>query len=130
MKRSKRPGFFGVVGALVVVAAACAQNQAAKQAWTDAQTKGQYKVRLTTNAESVVGVCKFVMMIEPEQDPVGVVPEPKYAEYFRTWAVYKGADTVLVRGGKIGEAYICGPGPLNPDGTLKTAYDTPPQQHP
>jgi len=34
-----------------------------------------------------------------------------------------------VRGGKIGEAYICGPGPLNPDGTLKNQYDAPPQ-HP
>ena len=108
---------------------ACAQNQAAQQAWSDAKTKGKYKVRLTTNAESVVGVCKFVMTIEPEQDPVGVVPTTQYADYFREHAVYKGADTVLVRDGKIGEAYICGPGPLNPDGTLKTAFDTPPQ-HP
>ena len=130
MQRMKGSRRLGLLAACVVVCVACAQNQAAKQAWIDAQTKGQYKVRLTTNAESVVGVCKFVMMIEPEQDPVGVVPEPQYAEYFRTHAVYKGADTVLVRGGRIGEAYICGPGPLNPDGTLRTNFDTPPAQHP
>ena len=129
MLRTKRSGPFAAFLALVLVALACAQNQAAKQAWTDAQTKGKYKVRLTTNAESVVGVCKFVMTIEPEQDPVGSIPATQYADYFRTEAVYKGADTVLVREGKIGEAYICGPGPLNPDGTLKTAFDTP-AQHP
>ncbi len=113
---------------LVAASVACAQNQAAQTAWNEAKTKGQYKVRLTTNAESVVGTCKFVMMIEPIQDPVAPVPESQWAEYFRTQAVYKGADTVLVRG-PIGEAYICGPAPLNPDGTLKTVYDSPPQPH-
>jgi hypothetical protein len=113
----------------MLVCLGCAQTQAAQQARTDAKTKGKYKVRLTTDAESVVGVCKFVAMIEPQQDPVGMVSESQYPDYFRTEAVYKGADTVLVRGGKIGEAYICGPGPLNPDGTLKNQYDSPPQ-HP
>jgi hypothetical protein len=126
MKRAKRSRRFGALAGLVLVATACAQNQAAKQAWTDAQTKGKYKVRLTTNAESVIGVCKFVMTIEPEQDPVGVVPTTQYADYFKEHAVYRGADTVLVRDGRIGEAYICGPGPLNPDGTLRTTFDTPP----
>ena len=119
----------GVASALVfaiVVCLGCAQTQAAQQARTDAKTKGKYKVRLTTNAESVIGVCKFVVMIDPSQDPIGAIPETAYPDYFRTEAVYKGADTVLVRGGKIGEAYICGPGPLNPDGTLKNQYDTPP----
>ena len=105
----------------------CAQTQAVQQARTDAKTKGKFKVRLTTNAEAVVGVCKFVTMIEPQQDPVGMIPESQYPDYFRIEAVYKGADTVLVRGGKIGEAYICGPGPLNPDGTLKNQYDSAPQ---
>ena len=113
-----------------MVCLGCAQTQAAQQARTDAKTKGKYKVRLTTDAESVVGVCKFVAMIEPAQDPVGMVSEAQYPDYFRTEAVYKGADTVLVRGGKIGEAYICGPGPLNPDGTLKNQYDSPPQAAP
>jgi len=111
----------------MLVCIGCAQTQAAQQARTDAKTKGKYKVRLTTNAESVIGVCKFVVMIDPSQDPVGGIPETAYPDYFRIEAVYKGADTVLVRGGKIGEAYICGPGPLNPDGTLKNQYDSPPQ---
>ena len=113
----------------IMVCIGCAQSQAVQQARTDAKTKGKYKVRLTTNAESVVGVCKFVVMIDPSQDPVGGIPESAYPDYFRIEAVYRGADTVLVRGGKIGEAYICGPGPLNPDGTLKNQYDAPPQ-HP
>ena len=126
MKTRRRDGIVAAV-VLILVASACAQSQAAQQARTDAKTKGQYKVRLTTDAESVVGICKFVAMIEPQQDPVGMIPEPDYPEYFRTEAVYKGADTVLVRGGKIGEAYICGKTPLNPDGTPKTQYDTPPQ---
>ena len=106
---------------------ACAQSQAAQKAHDDALQKGQYKVRLTTNAESVVGTCKFLMMIEPDQDPVAPVPQSQRPQYFRVQAVSKGADTVLVRGdGKVGEAYICGPGPLNPDGTLRSSYDSPP----
>jgi hypothetical protein len=126
---TNRHGVFSALAIAMLVCLGCAQTQAAQQARTDAKTKGKYKVRLTTDAESVVGVCKFVMMIEPQQDPVGMVSEAQYPDYFRTEAVYKGADTVLVRGGKIGEAYICGPGPLNPDGTLKNQFDSPPQ-HP
>ncbi|HWZ86816.1 MAG TPA: hypothetical protein VN032_11475 [Thermoanaerobaculia bacterium] len=129
MKRTKRSSLFALFSALVFVAIACAQNQAMQQAREDAKTKGKYKVRLTTNPESVVGICKFVMTIAPEQDPIGNIPTTEYADYFRTEAVYKGADTVLVREGKVGEAYICGPAPLNPDGTLKTTFDTP-AQHP
>jgi hypothetical protein len=113
-----------------MVCLGCAQTQAAQQARTDAKTKGKYKVRLTTDAESVVGVCKFVAMIEPAQDPVGMVSESQYPDYFRTEAVYKGADTVLVRGGKVGEAYICGPTALNPDGTPKNQFDSPPSAGP
>jgi len=129
VQRTKSSRLLAASLALVLGAAACAQNQAFQQARTDARTKGKYKVRLTTNAESVVGVCKFVTTIEPEQDPVGAVPSSQYADYFRIEAVYRGADTVLIREGKVGEAYICGPAPLNPDGTLKTTYDSPPQ-HP
>ena len=74
-----------------------------------------------------MGVCKFIGNIEPEQDPVGGIPKSSYPDYFRVQAVLKGADTVLVRGdGKFGEAYSCGP-PLNPDGTVRTTYDSPPQ---
>ena len=124
-----RRSAFSALALAILVCLGCAQTQAAQKARDDAKTKGKYKVRLTTNAEAVVGVCKFVAMIEPQQDPIGMIPESQYPDYFRIEAVYKGADTVLVRGGKVGEAYICGPGPLNPDGTLKNQYDSPPQ-HP
>ncbi len=100
-----------------------------QKAVDEANAKGKYKVRLTTNAEPVVGTCKFMGNIEPGQDPVGGVPKDQYADYFRVHAVLMGADTVLVRAeGKVGEAYVCGPAPLNPDGTLRTTFDTPPQQ--
>jgi len=129
--QTNRLGLASCLTLAVAVCLGCAQTQAAQQAHTDAQTKGKYKVRLTTDAESVVGSCKFVAMIEPQQDPLGMVQESQYPDYFRTEAVYKGADTVLVRGnGKIGEAYICGPSPLNPDGTPRNQYDQPPQAPP
>ena len=109
-------------------AAGCAQSKAYQKSVDDANTKGKYKVRLTTNAEAVVGVCKFMGNLEPEQDPVGGIPKSSYPDYFRFHAVMMGADTVLVRGdGKFGEAYVCGPAPLNPDGTLRQTYDSPPQ---
>ena len=108
----------------------CSQAKTYQRSVDQANATGKYKVRLTTNSESVVGTCKFVANIEPDQDPVGDVSKDQYPDYFRVHAVLMGADTVLVRGdGKIGEAYVCGPAPLNPDGTLRTTYDTPPQ-HP
>lgn len=119
-----------VAGTLAAIlgTAGCAQNQEYQKALDDANSTGKYKVRLTTDPEKVVGACRFMFNIEPEQDPVGAIPKSQYADYFRVKAVMKGADTVLVRGdGKFGEAYICGPGPLNPDGTLRKTYDTPPQ---
>jgi len=128
---TKKRGAFSALVVGVLLSIACAQSQAAQQAHTDAKTKGKYKVRLTTDAESVVGTCKFVAMIEPAQDPIGGISESQYPDYFRTEAVYKGADTVLVRGnGKVGEAYICGPSPLNPDGTPRDQYDQPPTAGP
>ena len=108
--------------------AACAASHAYQKDLDDANAKGQYKVRLTSDSESV-GTCKFVKAIDPRQDPVGGVLSSQYPEYFRVHAVLMGADTVLVREGKVGEAYQCGPTPLNPDGTPKTAFDTP-AQHP
>jgi hypothetical protein len=112
----------------VLIGVGCAQSQAHQKAVDDANTKGKYKVRLTTTPESVVGTCKFIANIEPEQDPVGGIPKSSYPDYFRVEAVLMGADTVLVRGdGKFGEAYVCGPSPLNPDGTPRSTYDSPPQ---
>lgn len=116
-----------VLALAVAACVGCAQSQAAQKANDDAKTKGKYKVRLTTNSEAVVGTCKYVTLIQPDQDPIAPVPDSQLTDYYRTQAVLKGADTVLVRG-RVGEAYICGPGPLNPDGTLKDQYDSPPQQ--
>src|SRR5262249_28719978 len=76
----------------------CSQNSTYQKNLNDANTKGKYKVRLTTNIESVVGICKFMGNVEPEQDPVGGIPKSQYADYFRVQAVLMGADTVLVRG--------------------------------
>ena len=130
MQRSKSSAVAAAALSVLVAGLGCAQSQAYQKSVDDANTKGKYKVRLTTNAEPVVGTCKFMGNIEPGQDPVGGIPKDQYADYFRFHAVMMGADTVLVRGdGKIGEAYVCGPGPLNPDGTIRTTYDTPPQ-HP
>src|SRR5438876_8224307 len=101
MQRSKP---FVLVFAFVATlpgALACTQNSAYQKSIDDANTKGKYKVRLTTNSESVVGVCKFVTTIEPEHDVVGAVPKSEYADYFRVHAVLAGADTVLVREGKL-----------------------------
>ncbi len=116
----------------VAICLGCAQSQAAQQAHTDAKTKGKYKVRLTTDAESVVGTCKFVANDRTRSRILSAgSPSPSIPDYFRTEAVYKGADTVLVRGnGKMGEAYICGPAPLNPDGTPRDQYDQPPTAGP
>src|SRR5215470_14052795 len=117
-----------LIAGLLIGGTGCAQSQAHQKAVDDANNKGKYKVRLTTSPESVVGTCKFMGNIEPEQDPVGGIPKSSYPDYFRVQAVLMGADTVLVRGdGKFGEAYVCGPAPLNPDGTLRNTYDSPPQ---
>jgi hypothetical protein len=112
----------------VTASLACASTKAYQKDVEDANTKGKYKVRLTTDPE-VVASCKYVNTIQPNQDPVGDVTQAQYPEYFRVHAVLMGADTVLVREQKFGEAYICGATPLNPDGTPKAVYDTPPQ-HP
>ncbi|HTY41037.1 MAG TPA: hypothetical protein VMH79_04110 [Thermoanaerobaculia bacterium] len=130
MRKTRVPRILAAAAALCLGASGCSQNSTYQKNMNDANTKGKYKVRLTTNVESVVGICKFMGNVEPEQDPVGGIPKSQYADYFRVQAVLMGADTVLVRGdGKFGEAYVCGPGPLNPDGTVRTTYDSPPQ-HP
>jgi hypothetical protein len=85
-----------------------------------AHTSGRFKVELTTDSERVQGHCKFVRHLLADTDPM-LVARPsssQLADWFREQAVLLGADTVWVDG-RTGEAYICGPGPLNPDGSLQ-----------
>ena len=106
--------------ALALLAAACTNIKEADKAHQEASTRGKYAVTVTENAERVQGTCKFVRNIEPQWDPVQIPAPSQLADYYKTQAVLLGADTVLVRGdGRLGEAYICGPGPLNPDGTRR-----------
>jgi hypothetical protein len=105
---------------MCLVAAACTNLKEADKAREEASTKGKYAVTVTDNAEKVEGTCKFVKNIEPQYDPVQIPAPSQLSDYYRTQAVLAGADTVLVRvNGRLGEAYICGPGPLNPDGTRR-----------
>ena len=101
------------------LAAGCAQVSEAQKGRDQAKATGKYKVRLTEDSESVVGTCKFVTSINADFNFKGPQTQAGLYDYFREEAVYASADTVLVRG-RLGEAYICGPGPLNPDGTLRT----------
>lgn len=116
--------------AVLIAPAACTQLAHKDLALEQAQTVGKYHVKISTDMEKVTGTCTYVISIQPDMDPVRIPTDPELDDYYRTWAVYNGADTVLVkfREGRIGEAYICGPGPLNPDGTLKgyPATVTPP----
>ena len=112
-------GLFGV---------ACAASQAHQKAIDDANTKGKYKVRLTTTPESVVGTCKFIANIEPEHDAVGGIPKSSYPDYFRAQAVLTGADTVLVRGrASSARRTSADSAPLNPDGTPRSTSTRPPK---
>jgi hypothetical protein len=93
----------------------CTNPLAKDDAKAQARSRGKYRVTLTTERERVAGTCKFVRTISADADS----RPPSNAElgdYFRVEAVYIGADTVLMDG-RTGEAYICGPGPLNPDGS-------------
>lgn len=101
------------------LAVACAQVTEAQKGRDQAKATGKYKVKLTEDSESVVGTCKFVTSINADFNFKGPQTQAGLYDYFREEAVYASADTVLVRG-RVGEAYICGPGPLNPDGTLRT----------
>ena len=102
-----------------VLTAGCAQVTEAQKGREQAKSTGKYKVKLTEDPESVVGTCKFVTSINADFNFKGPQTQTGLYDYFREEAVYASADTVLVRG-RVGEAYICGPGPLNPDGTLRT----------
>jgi hypothetical protein len=110
----------GALGSALVLLAGCTNIKEADKAREEASTRGKYAVRLTEDAEKVQGTCKFIRNIEPQYDPVQMPAPSQLNDYYRTEAVLLGADTVLVRGqGRVGEAYICGPGPLNPDGTRR-----------
>jgi hypothetical protein len=102
----------------LVAAAGCAQMTEADANMELARTKGKYQVRLTEDGESVEGTCKFVRMITPANDLGKPPTKAELPDWFRTRAAFFGADTVIVRG-NAGDAYICGPGPLNPDGTRR-----------
>ena len=119
MKRMKVAG----AAAMLLTVSACAHIKEDDKARTEANQSGKYKVTLTEDSEVVQGHCKFLRYIEPDYDPVQRPTNAQMPDYFRVEAVLMGADTVLVRG-RIGEAYICGPGPLNPDGTLKDPLPT------
>jgi len=113
-----------LLAAAVAVSMGCAHATEHQIAVEQATTKGKYAVRLTEDSESVVGTCKYVHSIQPDDDPVTIPPNSQLPDYYRVKAVLMGADTVVVRG-RTGEAYICGSSPLNPDGTRKGAYGAP-----
>ena len=104
--------------ASLTLIAGCASVNEAKNNHEMARTKGKYKVQLTSDLEDVPGRCKYVHALVADDQPTFRPSDAELPDWFRTEAVYRGADTVVVRG-RIGEAYICGPGPLNPDGTLR-----------
>ena len=103
---------------LLLLPLACGHINEATLAHDQAATQGKYHVTLTGDIEAVAGRCQFVRNIIPDDEPAFRPTDAQLPDYFRTEAVYNGADTVVVRG-RVGEAYICGPGPLNPDGTRK-----------
>ena len=106
--------------AIAALASACTNLKETDKASEEASTKGKYAVTVTDNAEKVEGTCKFIKNLEPQYDPVLVPAPSQLSDWYRYHAVLAGADTVLVRvNGRLGEAYICGPGPLNPDGTRR-----------
>lgn len=110
-----------VVVAVLLAAIACAHLSEADKARDQAKASGKYKVRLTEDAESVQGTCKFVRSIVPDNDPIIAPSKAQLDDYYRVEGVLMGADTVLVNG-RTGEAYVCGGTPLNPDGSPSTAY--------
>jgi len=111
--------FPGILIFAALAAGGCAHINEASNAHELARTKGQFHVRLTEDVEGTAGRCKFVRNLVADDEPGWRPTDADLPSYFRTEAVYNGADTVVVRG-RVGEAYICGPGPLNPDGTLQS----------
>lgn len=121
----RRSPALSAIAALLLTASACAHLTEADKAREQAKASGKYKVRLTEDAESVQGACKFVRSIVPDNDPIISPTKGQLDDYYRVEGVLIGADTVLVNG-RTGEAYVCGPSPLNPDGSRRGAYAAPP----
>lgn len=121
----RRPASFFAATAALAAALACTHVAATDTARQQAHATGKYKVTLTTDREKVLGTCTFVRNIEPDFQPAFAPTDAELPDFLREEAVLSGADTVLMNG-RIGEAYICGPGPLNPDGTL---HSLPPPGH-
>lgn len=118
MKARRKPTLVYAGAAFLASAGvlACAHVTARDEARALAHNIGKFKVQLTTERERVMGTCKYVRSIQPDLDPKNVPTSEQLPDYLREEAVLSGADTVLVEG-RIGEAYICGSGPLNPDGS-------------
>jgi len=120
--RNRRGGVTAVFLVAFGVSACAAHVTEKDKAAMEAHTMGKYKVQLTTDREKVLGTCTYLGSIQPDMDRLNTPTESQFPDYFREHAVLIGADTVLIDG-RIGEAYICGPGPLNPDGTLQKQPD-------
>jgi hypothetical protein len=118
-----RRGRASLLAALVGLAGCAHINESNKQ-YELARTQGKYHVEIASDLESVVGSCEFVRNIIADDEPAFRPTDAELPDYFKTQAAYIGADTVVVRG-RTAEAYICGPGPLNPDGTRRTAEPNP-----
>jgi len=110
---------------MLLAAAGCAHISETDQNMELARTKGKFQVRLTkggtADAESVEGTCKFVRMVMASSEGAKPPTQAELPDWFRTQAAYYGADTVIVRD-NAGDAYICGPGPINPDGTRQGTF--------
>jgi hypothetical protein len=120
-----------LLAAVLLAAAGCAHVSEADQNMELARTKGKFHVRLTQSgtaeAESVEGKCKFVRMVMSSGEGEKPPTRAELPDWFRAQAAYYGADTVIVRD-NAADAYICGPGPINPDGTRQGALPPARQQ--
>jgi hypothetical protein len=99
------------------------ENEKARQ---QARSTGLYQVHIVNDEEKekLQGLCKFVRTINADDDPVRRPMDAELRDYLRAEAVYLGADTIYIDG-RTAEAYICGPGPLNPDGTRRAPEPAP-----
>lgn len=105
---------------------ACANAVENEKARQQARATGMYQVRIANEdeKEKIAGSCKFVRTINADDDPVRRPMDAEIRDYLRAEAVYLGADTIYIDG-RTADAYICGPGPLNPDGTRKAPEPAP-----
>jgi len=101
---------------------ACADVVENEKAREQARTTGLYQVRIANEdeKEKLAGTCKFVRTVNADDDPVRRPSDAELRDYLRAEAVYLGADTIYIDR-RTAETYICGPGPLNPDGTRKAS---------